>query len=78
MSYFDAPPGERVLREFTIARDQNGRWLVTETPKLVVHAFESYTAAERFAVREAEGNCDLVHVLPPKTEQRPDGPDFST
>jgi hypothetical protein len=78
MSYFDAPPGERVLREFTIARDHSGRWLVTETPKLVVHAFESYAAAERFAVRQAEGDYDLIHILPVETEARSDGPDFPT
>jgi hypothetical protein len=65
MSYFDAPPGQRVLREFTIRRDQSGRWLVAETPGSVnVLAFHSHDAAERFALSEAEGDYNRVHFLP--------------
>jgi hypothetical protein len=31
MPYFDQPPGQRVLREFTIRHDECGRWIVSET-----------------------------------------------
>jgi hypothetical protein len=65
MSYFDAPPGQRVLREFTIRRDQRGRWLVAEMPGPVsVRAFHSHNAAEQYALREAEGDYNRIHFLP--------------
>ena len=32
--YFDLRPGERVLREFTVFRDSNGRWAAAETHDL--------------------------------------------
>ena len=64
MSYFDAPSGQRVLREDPIRRDQNGRWLIAETPSSAnVHAFHSHDAAERYALREVEGDYDRVHFL---------------
>jgi hypothetical protein len=64
MSYFDAPPGQRVLREFTIRRDRSGHWLVAETPNPAsVCAFHSEEAAERYALCEAEGDYDRVHFL---------------
>jgi hypothetical protein len=32
MSYFDFPPGQRVLREFKDNRDPNGRLIAAEAP----------------------------------------------
>lgn len=65
MSYFDAPPDQRVLREFTIRRDRTGHWLVAETPGAVtVRAFHNHDAAEQYALREAGGDYDRVHFLP--------------
>jgi hypothetical protein len=65
MFHSDAPPGQRVLREFTIRRDRIGRLLAAETPNPAsMCAFHSHDAAERYALREAEGDYDPVHFLP--------------
>jgi hypothetical protein len=61
MSYFDAPHGQRVLREFTIRRDANGHWLVVEMPGLTERGFETSEAVERYALREAEGDRGRIH-----------------
>ena len=60
-TYFDAPPGERVLREFTIRRDASGHWLVVEEPGSVTCAFYTCDAAERYALRAAGGDQHRVH-----------------
>jgi hypothetical protein len=60
-SYFDAPPGQRVLRKFTVRRDTLGGWLVIETPSGARRSFETSEAAERFALREAEGDRDRIY-----------------
>jgi hypothetical protein len=64
MPYFDAPPGQRVLREFTIRRDQSGRWIASETHGLLGGVFLSRKEALRFALYEADGDVDRVHVEP--------------
>ena len=65
MTYFDARPEQRVLREFTIRRDHSGRWLVAEMPSWAnVCAFYNHDAAERYALREAEGDYGRVHFIP--------------
>ena len=60
MTYFDAPPGERVLREFTIRRDASGHWLVLEKPGSAC-AFYTCDTAERYALRAAKGDHNRVH-----------------
>jgi hypothetical protein len=60
MSYFDLPPGERVLREFTIWWDPNRGWVVAETPSLATTVFDSREEAEHFALREAEGDPNRI------------------
>jgi hypothetical protein len=63
MPYFDQPPGQRVLREFTIRHDECGRWIVSET-----HGqrgvFLSCEEALRFALYEADGDAARVHLEP--------------
>jgi hypothetical protein len=67
MSYFNAPPGQQVLREFTIRRLTKGRWLVVSTPEEEERVFENREAAERYALREAEGDLNGVHFLPSRS-----------
>ena len=62
MAYFDLAPGRRVLREFTIRRDQRGRWIASETHGLLGGVFVSCKAALRFALYEADGDSARVHV----------------
>ena len=64
MSYFDLPPGQRVLREFTIRRDQCGRWVASEAHGLLGGVFLSRKEALRFALYEADGDAARVHVEP--------------
>ena len=64
MSYFDLPPGQRVLREFTIRRDQRGRWVASEAHGLLGGVFLSCKEALRFALYEADGDAARVHVEP--------------
>ena len=64
MPYFDAPPGQRVLREFTIRGLTKGRWLVVSAPNAEEWVFEYREAAERHALGEAEGDLNRVHFLP--------------
>ena len=64
MSYFDQPPGQRALRAFTIRRDNRGRWLADETHGLMGGVFASRKEAVRFALREADGDAERVHVEP--------------
>jgi hypothetical protein len=64
MPYFDSPPRQRVLREFTIRRDQRGRWVASETHGLLGGVFLSCKEALRFALYEADGDLARVHVEP--------------
>ena len=64
MGDFDAPPGERVLHEFTIHRDSLGHWVASETHGLAEGVFFNFKEAFRFAVREADGDSHRVHVEP--------------
>jgi len=66
MPYFELPPGQRVLREFTIRRDQRGRWIARETHGLLGGVFISCKEALRFALYEADGDAARVHVDPPQ------------
>jgi hypothetical protein len=65
MPYFDPPPGRRVLREFTIRRDQRGRWVASEAHGLLGGEFVSCKEALRFALYEADGDAARVHFDPP-------------
>jgi hypothetical protein len=60
MPYFDQPPGQRVLREFTIRRDQCGRWIASETHGQRGGVFLSCKEALRFALYDAA----RVHLEP--------------
>jgi hypothetical protein len=64
MPYFELPPGQRVLREFTIRRDQRGRWMARETHGLRGGEFISCKEAFRFALYEADGDAARVRVDP--------------
>lgn len=64
LSYFDLPPGERVLREFTVCRDRHGRWVAVETHGLLGGVFATRKDAMRFALSEADGDADRVYVEP--------------
>lgn len=64
MSYFDLPPGERVLREFTVFHDPNGRWIAAEAHGLPGGVFDSKDKAVRFALCQADGEAARVHVQP--------------
>ena len=64
MSYFDLPPGQRVLRQFIVYRDPKGRWVAAETHGLPGGVFESRDAAVRFALWQADGEAARVHVEP--------------
>jgi len=64
MSYFDAPPGQPVLREFMIHRDLRGRWVASEIHGLSEGVFSAFKEAFRFACAEADGDTDRVHVEP--------------
>ncbi|HEX3954635.1 MAG TPA: hypothetical protein VHW90_13735 [Stellaceae bacterium] len=61
-SYFDLPPGERVLHEFTIGRDRRGHWVAREVHGLAEGVFFNCENAFRFAVREADGDPSRVHL----------------
>lgn len=62
MSYFDPPPGQRVLRKFTIRRDWQGHWIASEAHGLAEGVFFTCSDARRFALREADGDASRVHV----------------
>jgi hypothetical protein len=64
MPYFDLPPGQRVLRQFTIGRDQPGRWIACEIHGLRGGVFSTCKEALRFALYEADGDAARVHVEP--------------
>jgi hypothetical protein len=64
MPYFELPPGQRVLREFTIRRDPRGRWIASESRGLLGGVFLSCKEALRFALYEADGDAARVHVEP--------------
>jgi hypothetical protein len=64
MPYFELPPVQRVLREFTIRQDQRGCWIARETHGLLGGVFVSYKAALRFALYEADGDAARVHIEP--------------
>jgi hypothetical protein len=64
MPYFDLPPGQRVLCEFTISRDSHGRWIAAETHGLSGGLFFSCREAVRFALHEADGDASRVRVEP--------------
>jgi hypothetical protein len=66
MPYFELPPDQRVLRQFTIRRDRHGHWIASETHGLLGGVFVSRKAALRFALYEADGDAARVHVDPPE------------
>jgi hypothetical protein len=75
MSYFDFPPGQRVLREFKDNRDPNGRLIAAEAHGLPGGVFDSIDEAERFALWQANGEADRVHIEPgPRHSTRRLGP----
>ena len=63
MHHFDQSPTEPVLREFTICRDRHGHWLAVEAHGLLGGVFLSSNAAERFALREVDGDSERVYVV---------------
>jgi hypothetical protein len=69
MSYFDRPPGQRVLQEFRIMRDGSGRWIVVERHGLPGGSFDSRDDAVHFALLRADGDLARVHV---ETAPEPD------
>ena len=64
VSYFDLPPGRRVLQEFTVFRDPNERWVVAEAHGLPGGVFARRDEAMRFALWQADGEVARVHVEP--------------
>jgi hypothetical protein len=65
MTYFDHPPGQRVLREFTIRPDTRNHWVTEEAHGLSGGVFTSLKDAVRFALREADGDADRVRIEQP-------------
>jgi len=70
MSYFDLPPGQRVLREFKIFRDRNGRWIAAEIHGLPGGVFSTCDEAVGFALWKADRDATRVHVVPAGTARR--------
>jgi hypothetical protein len=70
MSYFDFPPGQRVLREFTVFCDRNGRWVAAEAHGLPGGVFDSRDEAMRFALWQADRDPIRVHVEAACAERR--------
>jgi hypothetical protein len=70
--YFDWPPGQRVLQEFTVFRDPNGRWVAAEAHGLPNGVFDSRDEAMRFALWQADGEPARVHVEPARVTRRGD------
>lgn len=64
MSYSLPPPDEQKLPEFTIWNDGRGRWLAHEAGGLVGGWFVRRKEAVRFALHEATGDPQRVHVVP--------------
>ena len=64
MPYFDRPPGERVLQEFRVFRDPNGRWVVVEKHGEHGGSFDSRDEAVHFALWQADGDPARVHIDP--------------
>jgi hypothetical protein len=64
MCYFDFPPGQRVLRAFTVFCDQDGRWVAAEAHGLPGGVFDSRDEAVRFALWQADRDPTRVHVGP--------------
>ena len=64
MGYVDTPAGERVLHKFAIHRDPLGHWVASETHGLSEGVFFNFKEAFRFAMREADGDADRVHIEP--------------
>jgi len=62
MSYFDFLPDQRVLREFTVFRDQHGRWVAAEAHGLPGGVFDSRYEAVRFAFWQADRDQTTAHV----------------
>jgi len=73
MPYFELPPGQRVLREFTIRRDQRGCWIAHEAHGLLGGVFISRKEALRFALSEADGDAARVHLEPASDTRTVDG-----
>jgi hypothetical protein len=71
VSYFDLPPGQRVLQEFTVFRDPNKRW-VAEAHGLPGGVFASRDEAVRFALWQADGEAAGVHLEPDGVTWRDD------
>jgi len=70
--YFDLPPGQRVLREFTVFHDPNGRWVAAEAHGSPARVFYSREEAVRFALWQADGEAARVHVEPARVARRGD------
>lgn len=63
MTYFDFPPGQRMLREFTVFRDLDGRRIAAETHGLH-RAFGNRDEAVFFAPWHFDGNPGRVRIEP--------------
>jgi hypothetical protein len=64
MPYFDFPPGERMLWEFTVFRDLDWRRIAAETHGLPDRAFGSRDEAVFFAPWHFDGNPARVRIEP--------------
>ena len=64
MGDFNLRPPKPEPREFTIWRNQHGRWLAIESHGLLGGVFASCKAAERFALDEADGDRERVYIVP--------------
>ena len=64
MPYFDFPPGQRMLREFTVFRDLDCRRIAAKTHGLPETALGSRDEAVFFAPWYFDGNPARVRVEP--------------
>jgi hypothetical protein len=70
MSYFDRPPGQRVLQEFRVFRDANGRWIAVEKHGQPGGSFDTRDEALHFALRQADLDQTRVHIDPASEPER--------
>ena len=64
MPYFDFPPGQRMLREFTVFGDLDWHRIAAGTHGLPDRAFGCRDEAVFFAPRHFDGNPARVRVKP--------------
>jgi hypothetical protein len=57
------PPNIPVRREFTICPDGHGHWLAVEAHGLLGGVFINCKAAKSFALYEADGDAERVHIV---------------